>query len=214
MRIALSVLILLTIINSHAQELKVLHSKKSFIVNGKKIKVGDQLNLDDSVWVKEKGILTLDIDYPRDLTMETGKYHLASLIEKLKADYTRHKIVLAKLEERELANCKFRYQVFVVPGSNKHYEADRISIEKHRIKRYQCDSSILNVTWKNPDLKYNGSHFVILQQGYGHQLLIDIIEFEGTEAFFNLANYDEQFMTFTIQAEDCRASLPNKITNK
>lgn len=196
------------------QDFEVLDSKRSYKENGKKIRKGDRLNKEDIVIIKEKGLLTLDINYPRNLTMERGRYRLDSLIEKLKYRYARHKKFHAELKNKGLANCKFRYKAMTVPGSGNIYEADRIKISDQTYDSNKNDQNILDISWENPDKRYKGKYLVIVQEAYGQELLIDIMETADNAAFINIAKYDEQFMQYFIQAEDCRASLKMKIKQK
>lgn len=195
----------------YGQDFKVLEAKRAFKINGDKIRQGDSLNKEDSIVIKEKGILTLDINYPRKLTMETGQYRLDSLIEDLKFRYARHKRLHTLLKTKDLEECKFAYKLFRVPGSNKHYEADRISISDHKIDTDNPDLMELNISWENPDKNYRGKYLVILQEAFGQELLMNIIETSDFSASISLAKYDEQFMQYSIKAEDCRSSLKRKI---
>lgn len=205
---------LICAVAAHGQDFKVLEAKRAFKTDGSKIKQGDLLTPHDSVVVKEKGLLTLDINYPRNLTMEAGRYRLDTLFEELKYKYARHKRLVAMLEKRGLSECRFAYTVFRVPGSGSHYESGRIAILAHKVAPATRDDIQLSISWENPDKQYAGAYLVILQEGYGQELLIDVIETQGTTASVNVAKYKESFMQYTIQAEDCRSSLKRKIVQK
>ena len=146
--------------------------------------------------------------------MEAGQYQLDSLIENLKYRYARHKKLYAILKDKELAECKFQYKAFIIPGSSSHYEADRITISDQNIESISEDKTLLNFSWKNPDKSYKGKYLVIVQEAYGQELLMDIIETMSTTASIDLKLYDEQFMQYSIKAEDCRSSLKRKVKSK
>lgn len=197
-----------------AQGFEVLEEKRAFKTNGGKIRKGDKLSKEEKVIIKENGFLTLDINYPRNLTMEAGQYQLDSLIENLKYRYSRHKKLYGILEDKELAECKFRYKAFVIPGSSSYYEADRITISDQNIESISEDTTLLNFSWKNPDKSYKGKYLIIVQEAYGQELLMEIIETMSTTTSINLTHHDEQFMQYSIKAEDCRSSLKRKIKSK
>ncbi len=190
----------------YGQEYEVLDAKRSFRIGGDKIRKGDRLNNDDVVLIKDKGHLTLDINYPRKLSMDAGKYQLDSLIGKLKIRYANHKRLYALLEKEGLIDCHFAYQLLIVPGTNSPYEAGRITVLEEKIESTNADSLKLNVRWKNPDKNYQGNYSLIIQEAFGQELLIDVIETENSSATLNLYNYDEQYMHYSIMAKDCRAS--------
>lgn len=195
----------------YAQDFRVLDAKRSYKINGIKIRTGDRLSQEEIVIIKEKGLLTLDINYPRNLRLEAGRYRLDSLIEALKIRYARHKKHFALLELKNLNDCKFIYKIFIVPGSNNHYEADRIRITGEKLKSSKNELTWLDVSWENPDNNYQGTYLIIIQESFGQELLIDVTETEYNFASINLDKYDDQFMQYSIKAEDCRASRIRKI---
>lgn len=185
-----------------------MEAKRSYHQNGKKIKKGHSLNGNKTVLVKEKGYLILDLDHPRNLKITTGEYRLDSLINRVKIKYSRHQKWVAFLEARGLLNCKFAYKTLLVPGSNRHYEIDRVEV-------VNIDTSLgvnadLAIQWNNPDQNYRGKYLILLQEA-SSELFVDILETDESTISLDLRKYKLPYLTYSILAEDCRASRPQKI---
>lgn len=193
------------------QNYTVIHAKRSFRSDGQRLKVGSELKPQDTVFVNERGLLTLDINYPRNLTMEAGIHRLDSLIEDLKAKYVTHKRLVSLLNKKGISDCKFAYQAYAIPGSNNHYVADRIGLLEESIDHINSDSVLLSIVWKNPDKEYLGNHVIVLQQGYGQELLVHTEESDSNAVSVNIARRGFNFLQYSVIAEDCRSSQAKKI---
>ena len=197
--------------NGYSQDFLVLEAKRAFRQNGKKIKKGDLLSKREIVTIKEDGKMILDVESTIDLALSAGVHDIDSLNTINTIRYQNHDSLVNVLEKRGLLPCKFRYQVWLVLGTNRHYEADRIAISNpEKIKVNHGASTPVSIEWNNPDKKYKGDYLVIIRDAFT-QGFIDILETSNNSISLYPENYDHQYMIYYIQAEDCRASRIHKI---
>ena len=195
------------------QDYEVLEAKRSFKETGEKIKKGDFLNRKEIVLIREKGYLTLDIKIPINLKLATGKHNIDSLSAQLAARYKKHESLEAILKDRGILECKFVYQVWLVPGTTRHYEADRITVQEEHLSVNLQTQEPVTLHWKNPDKKYHGSYLLIIKDAFS-KLFIDVLETNEPSITFHPESYGHQYMLYHIVAEDCRASRTFRIEAK
>lgn len=208
-------LILLSSICGHGQGYEVLDAKRCYYQSGRKIKIGDILNQKEIVHVKKNGYMTIDVQSPRNLKLSEGWHNIDSLLAVLTVKYDRHISWSNFLKQKGLLGCKFAYKTWIVPGSNRHYEADRIVVPGKGIMSVNGDSlEPINLKWSNPDDSYQGSYFVIVREAFNKGFFVDILETDSNSIPFYPAKYGYQYLFYTIMAEDCRASKLQKIEIK
>ncbi len=196
----------------YGQEFDVKVSKKAYSESGEKIRKGQKLSPTEKVTIRAKGLLILDVKKTRLLRLEEGTYELEPHIAKLEKLYATHKEFTAYLVKRDLWNCTFPYKAMAVPGSSKPYIVDRIKITKSGISK-SGNAQVLNLSWSNPDKQYKGKHYIILQQTYGREFILDVIPCANNFGNINLSNYDEEYLQYRVVAEDCRSTEQKKIRN-
>ena len=199
--------------NADGQGYKVLEVKRSFNSHGAKIKKDDFLSKNETVLIREKGYLTLDIEAPINLKLAAGRHNIDSLSTQLARAFEKHLHFEDILKHRGILECKFVYEVWIVPGTNRHYEADRITVSEENlsVKRQSADSVSLH--WKNPDKKYRGSYLLIIKDAF-NKLFVDVLETVEPSVTFYPGKYDHRYMLYHIVAEDCRASRTYRIEVK
>lgn len=198
-------LILLYTASANGQDYEVLETKRSFKQNGDKIRTGDFLDKYEIVLIKEKGHLTLDVESPIHLKLAAGKHNIDSLSNLLAVRYKKHNSLMNILENRGLLECKFKYKVWVVPGTNRHYEADRIKVLEEDILPIQGSDEPITLNWENPDKKYHGNYLLTIQDAFSKGF-IAILETDEQSISFYPGKYGHQYMLYRVIAEDCRAS--------
>lgn len=203
-------LIFLSTIYGYSQGYEVREVKRSFKQDGGKIKKGDFLNKNETVVIREKGYLTLDIETPIDLKLAPGKHNIDSLSALLASSYEKHVILEDILKKKGILECKFVYEVWMVPGTNRHYEADRITLSQEHLSVYQGSQEPLAIEWKNPDKKYTGGYLLIVKDAFT-KLFVDVLETTGTSISFFPGKYGHRHMLYHVVAEDCRASRTYRI---
>ncbi|MEP5611986.1 MAG: hypothetical protein ABJP45_07035 [Cyclobacteriaceae bacterium] len=196
------------------QSYTVEEAKKSFRANGDKIRKGDTIAKNEFVTVKEKGNMTININIQALLKLKPGTHDIDSLSRDLVFRYDRHVRLTTELNKRGLLSCNFKYEKWVVPGSSRHYEVDRIAVDDDKtLVVRKKSSSLLTLKWTNPDRKYSGKYIVILRDAFNNGF-IDVIETEEESLTFDPRKYSHQYMLYFVKAEDCRASLTYKIEVK
>ncbi|MEO9871914.1 hypothetical protein [Ekhidna sp.] len=195
---------------SLSQEYEVLDSKKVKKIDGSKVKKGQPLSTLDSISIGEKGYLTLDVESAMHLKLAPGKYDVGREAKRLNEWYDTHLELTKKLKRDGLISCKFRYKTLAVPGSNRHYEVDRIELYEKGLVKINSDTASMTVKWVNPDHKYSGTYRLVIRDFY-NQGFIDIIETDENMITFYPGKYGHRHMYYNIIANDCRASLRYKI---
>ncbi|NQZ74510.1 MAG: hypothetical protein HRT61_00095 [Ekhidna sp.] len=160
--------------------------------------------------IAEKGFLTLDVESTMHLKLGPGRYDIEHEAERHNAWYATHLELTAFLKRENLLGCKFRYKTMSVPGSNRHYEMDRIELDQKGLVILESDSDSLVVNWNNPDYKYKGKYFVVIRDFHNNGF-VDVIESIGNSITPFPAKYGHRHMFYSIIAKDCRASLRYKI---
>ena len=192
------------------QSYEVLVAKKVFKTDGSKVRKGDYLLASDSIQIKEKGEIMLDIESAMHLRLPAGFYFVGKESKRLNKWYDTHLDLTLFLKRKNLIGCKFKYKTLAVPGSDRHYEVDRIEVDQKGIAIIKEDTSSLKLKWYNPEYKYKGSYYIIVRDFHNHGF-IDIIETDEDSITLYPAKYGHKHMYYTVLAENCRASLRYKI---
>ncbi len=195
---------------TYAQSYEVLVAKKVIRMNGTKVRKGDYLLASDSIQIKEKGELMLNIESAMHLRLPAGYYFVGKESTRLNNWYDTHLTLTQFLKRKNLILCKFKYKTLAVPGSDLHYEIDRIEVDQKGIAIIKEDTSTLKLKWHNPEYKYKGSYYIIVRDFYNHGF-IDIIETDEDSITLYPTKYGHKHMYYTVLAENCRASLRYKI---
>ncbi len=214
MRTGIIFFMLLNTFYGYGQDFLVLEAERAFRQNGKKIKKGELLYKKEIVTIRKNGKMILDVESTIDLALSPGVHNIDSLNTVNTIRYKNHDSLVHVLEQRGLLPCKFRYKVWVVPGTDRPYEADRISVlngKLIRVDRGAVDPVLIE--WNNPDKKYRGPYLVILRDAFSKGF-IDILETQDNSISVYPQNYDHQYMFYYIQAKDCRASRLHNIEVK
>ncbi|MEM6830398.1 MAG: hypothetical protein AAF551_07760 [Bacteroidota bacterium] len=193
-----------------AQFYEVLEAKKVVQSDGSKIKKGRYINWRSVVTVKEKGFLMLDIESAMHLKLGPGTYDIHQEGKRLNAWYARHLSLTGLLKRKGIITCKFRYKTLVVPGSDRHYEIDRIELNQKGVTTLKSDTVSLKIEWANPDYQYKGSYYVVIRDYY-NQGFIDVIETRETSLTLYPGRYGHRHMYYSVMAQNCRASLRYKL---
>ncbi len=195
---------------SLGQSYKILVAKKVHHIDGNKVKKGGYLLGSDSIQIKEKGELTLDVESAMHLRLGSGFYIVGKESKRLNDWYNQHLTLTNELKRKNLISCKFKYKTLVVPGSSRHYEIDRIEVDQKGIAVIKDDTASLKITWANPEYKFNGTYHIIVRDFHNHGF-IDILETEDSFITLYPAKYGHKHMYYTVLAGNCRASLRYKI---
>lgn len=192
---------------SHGQY-EVLEAKKVKKTNGEKVKKGDFLQKEDTIAILEKGNLTLDVESAMHMKLAPGNYLVGTESARHNQWYDTH----LELTKECMIMCKFKYKTLVVPGSDRHYEVDRIELDQKGLVRINSDTTALSVTWANPNYRYKGGYHLVVRDFYNNGF-IDIIEIEPEQETitFYPGKYGHKHMYYNIIADDCRASFRFKI---
>ena len=210
MRAILIYLTFLVPLLTSAQSYEVLVAKKVFKVDGSKVKKGNHLLSEDTIQIKEKGELMLDIESAMHLRLAPGYYYVGKERERLNNWYDTHRELIQYLKEKDLILCKFKYKTLAVPGSNRHYEVDRIDVDQKGVAIIKEDTSALKLRWYNPDYQFKGNYYIVIRDFHNHGF-IDIIETNEDTITLYPAKYGHSHMYYTILADNCMASLRYKI---
>ncbi|WP_425390588.1 hypothetical protein [Ekhidna sp.] len=191
---------------------EVLEAKKVKKQNGEKVKKRDFLSKTDTIFIAEKGHLTLDVESAMHMKLAPGIYHIGSESTRHNEWYGTHLELTKQLKRKGMIMCKFKYKTLVVPGSDRHYEIDRIELDQKGLVNIQSDTSALTISWVNPDYTYKGGYHLVVRDFYNNGF-IDIIEIgeEIDSITFYPGMYGHKHMYYNIIADDCRASLRYKI---
>ncbi len=196
-----------------AQNFTVVEAKRAYKKNGKKIKKGELLKSYEQIVVKEKGLLSLDVGSPIPLKIAVGTHHIDSLAINHLISIRRHDSLLNLLETKGLLTCKFKYQTWIVPGTNRHYEADRIKVINQNIVAHKTSTKPIIITWENPDKKYGGSYLLTIQDAF-NKGFVAIVETQEPTIALKADFYGHRYLLYRIVAEDCRASRLFKLELK
>lgn len=189
---------------------EVLEAKKVRKINGDKVKKGDFLSKEDEIRIAEKGGVTLDVESAMHMKLATGAYTIGIESARHNEWYNTHLALTKELKKKGMIMCKFRYKTLVVPGSNRHYEVDRIELDQKGLVRINHDTTSLTISWVNPNYKYKGGYHLVVRDYYNNGF-IDLIETDEQTLTFYPAKYGHKHMYYNIIADDCRASLRYKI---
>ena len=189
---------------------EVLEAKKARKENGKKIKKGDFLSKEDVIQIAEKGGLTLDVESAMHMKLAPGAYTVGIESARHNEWYDTHLELTKLLKKKGMIMCKFRYKTLVVPGSDRHYEVDRIELDQKGLVRIYSDTTALTISWVNPNYRYKGGYHLVVRDYY-NQGFIDIIQTNEDTLTFYPGKYGHKHMYYNIIADDCRASLRYKI---
>ena len=210
MRIFILLSIYLLIFYTYGQSYEVLHVKKAFLLSGEKVKKGDYLTREDSLLIKEKGEISLDIESAMHLRLGPGYYLVGKESKRLNEWYATHLRLSTYLKKRDLILCSFKYKTIAVPGTDRHYELDRIEVDQKGRVTITNDTTSLKIKWHNPERSFKGKYYFVLRD-YFNQGFIDIIETDEETLTIYPARYHHKYMYYTILADNCRASLRYKI---
>lgn len=210
MKYLFSVILILFIYPLAAQSYQILEAKKVTNLNESKVRKGDQINRYDTLKVAEKGVLVMKTESAMPLKLGYGTYYIYDEARRHNRWYNKHLSLTGLLKRKNLISCKFNYKTIAVPGSDRHFEMDRIEVDQKGVVRISDESDSLSITWYNPDYKYKGKYYIILRDYY-NQGFVDILETHEKAITLYLTNYDHRHMYYSILAEDCRASLRYKI---
>ncbi|MEM9329182.1 MAG: hypothetical protein AAGA85_26200 [Bacteroidota bacterium] len=192
---------------SYCQYYEVIKARKSYRDNGERIKKYERVDRKDIVTVKQNGELLLKSVTYVNPHLKPGRYNIDSLMT---LDYRRHEVhdsLKHVLRSKHLLGCKFRYKVMMVPGSNRHYEADRIKVfNKPMLTIKERSNEPSKVRWSNPDARYERSHLVVVQDAESKSF-IDVFETNNREIHIDFASYNYPLMQYFVKALDCRGSL-------
>lgn len=195
-----------------SQSYKVLGAKKITKSDGERVRRGSFLLKSDTILIAEKGYLTLDVESSMHMKLPPGNYSVGAESARHNEWYSSHLELTKELKRKGMIMCHFTYKTIAVPGSNRHYEIDRIELDQKGLVKINSDTAALTITWANPNYKYKGGYHLIIRDFY-NQGFIDIIEIEaGTDTVtFYPGTYGHKHMYYNIIADDCRASLKYKI---
>lgn len=197
-------------IQTSSAQYEVLDVRKAKTYAGKKIKRGTFLEKSDSIVILENGEITLDVESAMHMRLAAGMYHVGSESARHNEWYSVHLALTKELKKKGMIMCKFRYKTLSVPGSDRHYEVDRIELDQKGLVRFNSDTAALTISWVNPNHKYKGSYHLIIRDFYNNGF-IDIIKTDKDTLTFYPGKYGHKHMYYNIIADDCRASLRYKI---
>lgn len=210
MRLQASIIFILLCTYSQAQFYEVINAKKAIKQVGHKVRKGDQISRFDTITINEKGSLILKTETAMPLKFGVGTFLIYEEAKRHNRWYNKHLILTGELKRKNLISCKFNYKTITVPGSDRHFEMDRIETDQKGLVRIKSEADSLAITWHNPDYQYKGKYYVVLRDFY-NQGFIDVLETEVNNIVLFPFNYDHRHMYYSIIAEDCRASLRYKI---
>lgn len=189
---------------------KVLEAKKVRTLDGGKVKKGGFLSKEDQIQIAANGGLTLDVESAMHMKLGPGAYTVGVESVRHNEWYNTHLELTKLLKKKGMIMCKFRYKTLVVPGSDRHYEVDRIELDQKSLVRINSDTTALTINWVNPDYRYKGGYHLVIRDYY-NQGFIDIIQTDEDTLTFYPGKYGHKHMYYNIIADDCRASLRFKI---
>ncbi|MEQ9097659.1 MAG: hypothetical protein RIF36_22470 [Imperialibacter sp.] len=191
---------------------RVMLAKKAFDQNGNRIKTNAAISRYQTVLVKEGGSLEMDVESRLDLVLGPRTHDLDVLERQHSYRYRHHDSLKVVVFNKGIGNCKFSYRRIVVPGApNGGFDASRIQIQGKLMTTIDKDSAApLTITWENPDKKFKGKYFLVVQDAFNTAYL-DVIETEATSVVIYPTSYDVPYMQYYIRADDCRGSVNNGI---
>ncbi|MEP1032915.1 hypothetical protein [Ekhidna sp.] len=189
---------------------EVLEAKKVRNHSGEKVKKGDFLSKEDKIDIAAKGGLTLDVESAMHMKLAPGAYVVGVESARHNVWYDTHLALTKVLKQKGMIMCRFTYKTLAVPGSDRHYEIDRIELDQKGLVRINNDTTSLTISWVNPNYRYKGGYHLVIRDFY-NQGFIDIIETDEETLTFYPGKYGHKHMYYNIIADDCRASLRYKI---
>lgn len=189
---------------------EVLEAKKVKKLSGDRIKKGDFLQKEDEISVAEKGGLTLDVESAMHMKLGPGAYKVGVESKRHNEWYDTHLALTKELKKKGMIMCKFVYKTIAVPGSNRHYEVDRIELDQKPLVKIANDTTALTVSWNNPDYRFKGGYHLVVRDYYNHGF-IDLIETDEKTVTFYPGKYGHRHIYYNVIADDCRSSLKHKI---
>ncbi|HYG02363.1 MAG TPA: hypothetical protein VD927_07945 [Chryseosolibacter sp.] len=198
--------------SGNAQALVVSSSKKTFYLNGEKIKTGDTLDLRRPVIIKQKG--TLQYAFPNKWSSHTNKpdtYRLDTMMASIMStkEYILHDSIFNILKSRNLHDCHFNYHFTckTTPGGHACDFADDIKIENDQVIRTNADS--VPVSWKFP-VAYGGNYFMVISDMFDNYLALTVTS--DTKIDLDLRPHKKQpLILYYIISEECRESSGHAI---
>jgi hypothetical protein len=169
----LFILILISTFSSKSQFYEVIESKRVEKVDGNKVRKGDQISRYDTLTVAEKGMLTLKTESAMPLKLGEGTFSVYEEAKRHNRWYNKHLSLTGLLKRDRLISCKFNYKTIAVPGSDRHFEMDRIEVDQKGMIQIKDEADSLSITWHNPDHKYKGKYYIIIRDFY-NQGFIDV----------------------------------------
>ncbi|WP_436515473.1 hypothetical protein [Ekhidna sp. To15] len=205
-------IILIWVVSPHISigQYEVLEAKRVKNQQGDKVKKGDFLSKEDEIQIAAKGGLTLDVESAMHMKLAPGAYTIGVESARHNEWYNTHLELTKQLKQKGMIMCKFRYKTLVVPGSDRHYEVDRIELNQKGLVRINSDTAGLTISWVNPNYRYKGGYHLVIRDYYNNGF-IDIIETDEDTITFYPGKYGHKHMYYNIIADDCRASLRYKI---
>ncbi|MEO9483733.1 MAG: hypothetical protein ABJG47_09825 [Ekhidna sp.] len=191
---------------------EVLEARKVKNQQGDKVKKGDFLSKEDAISIDEKGYLTLDVESAMHMKLAAGHYLVGAESARHNKWYETHLNLTKELKKKGMIMCKFTYKTLVVPGSDRHFEVDRIELDQKNVTVINSDTASLTLKWANPDYRYSGGYHLVIRDFYNNGF-IDLIEIDADSDTFTFSpgKYDHKHMYYNIIANDCRASFRYKI---
>lgn len=210
MKIAFTLLITCFCIFHVNGQYEVLQARKAKTSTGTKIKKGSFLAKTDIIVIDSKGSIELDVESAMHMKLAPGAYTVGTESKRHNEWYQTHLDLTNQLKADGMITCKFRYKTLAVPGSNRHYEVDRIELDQKGLVRIESDTVALSINWVNPNYKYKGGYRLVIRDFYNNGF-IDIIKTKENSLTFYPGSYGHRHMYYNIIADDCRASLRYKI---
>ncbi len=101
--------------------------------------------------------------------------------------------------------------MWYVPGSDRHFAADRIMMSpEEKIIATGHSEKPVEISWSNPDGNFDGSYYLIVQDAFNNGF-VDVVESKSRKLLIFPGRYDHQYLKYHIKASDCRASGAHKI---
>jgi len=194
-------------VNAQPERFRVMLAKKAYDQTGKRIKTNAAISRYQTVIVKEGGSLEMDVESRLDLLLGPGTHNLDVLEGEHSYRYRHHDSLKTVVYNKGLGNCKFSYSRMVVPGApNSGFDVSRIKVLSSTMTTVVNDIALpLTIAWENPDTKYHGKYFLIVQDAFNTAYL-EVVETADTSAELYPASYDVPYLQYYIRAADCRGS--------
>jgi|GEM_PF-3459767 len=221
MRIAILILSLNLSNFLNAQELVVVKAKKAFLAE-EKLKLGDTVTYEHTVFIKNNGKLELSGISSKNFFLKPGTHQIREEHLNHLELHKNHDSIYNEMKLIGIADCNFNYELYSEPifGSVRTYELGHIEIERDSsISEYlgysyfaevnSNEVTELQIRWTNPDQEYDGNYFVLVEDI--SEDFRELISTDTTQINFDLTPYISEsvpILIFNIIAEDCRDSRP------